>query len=82
MDELYKLSKVAKELTFDYSGALGCDKADIIEWIMEISEFYENHLANPETFYSLILDVNTNEVPSSLIQTIYKLAHNICNILI
>lgn len=59
MDELYKLCKVAKELTFDYSGVLQRDKADIIEWIMEISELYENYLANPETFYSLVLDVQT-----------------------
>lgn len=57
MDELYKLCKVADKLTFDYSGALQRDKADIIEWIMEISELYENYLANPETFYSLVLDV-------------------------
>ena len=57
MDELYKLCKVAKELTFDYSGALQCDKADIMEWLIEINEFYENYLVNPETFYSLILDV-------------------------
>ena len=59
MDELYKLCKVAKELTFDYSGALQRDKADIIEWIMEISELYENYLANPETLYLLVLDVQT-----------------------
>ena len=57
MDELYKLCKIAKQLTFDYSGALQRDKADIIEWIMEIIELYENYLANPETFYSLVLDV-------------------------
>ena len=57
MDELYKLCKVADELTFDYSGALQRDKADIIEWIMEISELYKNYLSNPETFYSLVLDV-------------------------
>ena len=56
MDELYK---VADKLTFDYSGALQRDKADIIELIMEISELYENHLANPETFYSLVLYVET-----------------------
>lgn len=57
MNELYKLCKVAEELTFDYSGALQRDKADIIEWIMEIIEPYKNYLANPETFYSLVLDV-------------------------
>ncbi len=57
MDELYKLCKVADELTFDYSRALQRDKADIIKWIMEISELYKNYLANPETFYSLVLDV-------------------------
>lgn len=57
MDELYKLCKVAEELIFDYSGALQRDKADIIEWIMEIIELYKNYLANPETFYSLVLDV-------------------------
>lgn len=57
MNELYKLCKVAKKLTFDYSGALQRDKADIIEWIIEISELYENYLVNPETFYSLVLDV-------------------------
>ena len=31
MDELYKLCRVADELTFDYSGALQRDKADIIK---------------------------------------------------
>ena len=50
MDELYKLCKVADKLTFDYSGALQYDKADIMDWLMEIIELYENYLANPETF--------------------------------
>lgn len=57
MDELFKLCRATNKLTFDYSGALQRDKFDIIDYIMELSNLYKNQLANPETFYSLVLDV-------------------------
>lgn len=59
MDELYKLCEATNTLRFDYSEALDCDKADIIDLIKEIYYNYENELANAGTFYSLVLDVQT-----------------------
>lgn len=59
MDELYKLCREAKALQVDYSGALECDKADIADWVKEIYYNYENDLANTNTFYALLLDVQT-----------------------
>ncbi len=59
MDELYKLCRDARALQFDYSGALERDKADIVNWLKEICYNYENDLANANTFYALLLDVQT-----------------------
>lgn len=59
MDELYKLCEATNTLRFDYSETLQCDKADIVDWLKEIYYNYENELANEETFYSLVLDVQT-----------------------
>lgn len=59
MDELYKLCRETKALQIDYSGALECDKSDIADWVKEIYYNYENDLANTNTFYALLLDVQT-----------------------
>lgn len=59
MDELYNLCEATNTLRFNYSEALQCDKADIVDWLKEIYYNYENELANAGTFYSLVLDVQT-----------------------
>lgn len=59
MDKLYTLCEDTRALKFDYSGALDRDKADIVDWLEEIYYNYENDLANTNTFYALLLDVQT-----------------------
>ena len=59
MDELYKLCEGTRTLQFDYSGTLDRDKADIADWLKEIYYNYENELANTNTFYAMLLDVQT-----------------------